>query len=102
LKYFDVTKPVNLQVDASKSGLGAVLLQQGRPVAYGSRALTSAEINYPQIDKELLAMVFGCEYFHSYVYGRPIALQTDHSSLLSIMKKPSHKASPRLQRLLLK
>jgi len=51
LKYFDVTKPVNLQVDASKSGLGAVLLQQGRPVAYGSRAMISAEINYPQIDR---------------------------------------------------
>jgi len=47
-------------------------------------------------------MVFGCGYFHSYVYGRPIALQTDHSPLLSIMKKPLHKAYPRLQRLLLR
>jgi hypothetical protein len=69
LRYFDVSKKVDLQVDASKSGLGAVLLQEGRPVAYGSRALTASECNYPQIDKELLAMVFGCEYFHNYVYG---------------------------------
>lgn len=60
LRYFDVNKRINLQVDTSKDGLGAVLLQNGHPVAYASRALTETECNYPQIDKELLAMVFGC------------------------------------------
>lgn len=102
LRYFDISKEVNLQVDASKGGLGAVLLQEGQPVAYASRALTETECNYPQIDKELLAIVFGCEYFHSYLYGRAIAIQTDHKPLLSIIKKPLQKASPRLQRLLLR
>jgi hypothetical protein len=102
LRYFDVNQEATLQVDASKAGLGAVLLQEGQPVAYASRALTDAECNYAQIDKELLAIVFGCEYFHSYVYGRPIAVQTDHKPLLSIIKKPLQKASPRLQRLLLR
>ncbi|XP_048581151.1 uncharacterized protein K02A2.6-like isoform X2 [Nematostella vectensis] len=60
------------KVDASKSGLGACLLQNGQPVAYASRALTSAEQNYAQIEKELLAIVFGCERFNMYTYGADI------------------------------
>ena len=102
LQYFDVTKDAHLQVDASKSGLGAVLLQEGKPVAYASRSLTETECNYPQIDKELLAVVFGCERFHSYLYGRAVHIQTDHKPLVPIMNKSLHKASPRLQRLLLR
>ena len=57
LKYFDVNKDILLQTDASKGGLGAVLLQQSQPVANASRALNNAEQRYPQIDKELLAIV---------------------------------------------
>jgi len=102
LQYFDTSKKTTLQVDACKSGLGAVLLQDDHPVAYASRALSEAEQNYPQIDKELLAIVFGCEKFHSYVYGRPVDIQTDHNPLVSIVKKELYKASPRLQKLLLR
>lgn len=102
LKYFDIDKQTTLQADSSKSGLGAVLLQEGHPVAYASRALSEAEQNYPQIDKELLAIVFGCERFHSYVYGRAVDVQTDHNPLVTIVKKELHKASPRLQKLLLR
>ena len=87
LRYFDVSKEASLQVDASQFGLCSVLLQEGRPVAYASRALTTTEINYPQIDQELLAIVFGCEYFHNYIYGQPVAIQTDHKPSLSIVKK---------------
>ena len=54
------------------------------------------------MDKELLTIVFGCEKFHGYVYGRPINIQTDHNPLATIVKKELHKASPRLQRLLLR
>ena len=43
LAYYDVKRPVTITCDASKSGLGAVLLQEGKPVAYASRALTDAE-----------------------------------------------------------
>ena len=64
LRFFDVDQPSTLQVDASKGGLGACLLQEGQPVAYASRSLTSAEENYAQIEKELLAIVFGCEHFN--------------------------------------
>lgn len=102
LQYFDVNKETHLQVDASQSGLGAVLLQDGRPIAYGSRSLTETECHYPQIDKELLAIVYGCEKFHSYLYGRAVFVQTDHQPLVTIIGKPLHKVSPRLQRLLLR
>lgn len=102
LQYFDVEKETTLQVDSSKSGLGAVLMQCGHPVAYASRALTDSEKNWPQIDKELLAIEYGFEKFHSYVYGRPVNFQTDHNPLVSIVKKELHKASPRLQKLLLR
>ncbi len=102
LKFFDSAKPVKLQVDASKGGLGACLLQDGHPVAYASRSLSSAEVNYAQIEKELTAVVFGCEKFHCYVYGKPIDIDSDHKPLVSISRKPLVQASPRLQRLLLR
>ena len=101
LAYFDPQKEVTLQVDASKSGLGATLLQEGRPVAYASKSLTPAEINYAQIEKETYAILFGCKRFHQYVYGRRIKVQSDHKPLESIFKKPLCAAPPRLQRMLL-
>ena len=64
LKYYDVSKPVRLSVDASQNGLGAVCLQEEIPVAYASRALTEIEKRYAQIEKELLAVVYGCQKFH--------------------------------------
>jgi len=67
LRYYNLEEEVTLQCDASKSGLGAALLQNGQPVAYASRALTSAETRYAQIEKELLAIVFACEKFESYI-----------------------------------
>ena len=44
-------------------------MQNGQPVAYASRALTPSETRYAQIEKELLAIVFGCEHFEAYTYG---------------------------------
>ena len=49
--YYNVNDEVTLQCDASQSGLGAALMQNGQPVAYGSRALTPAETRYAQIEK---------------------------------------------------
>ena len=59
LRYFDNTKEITLQCDASESGLGAVIMQESQPVAFSSRALTNTERNYAQIEKELLSIVGG-------------------------------------------
>ena len=50
-----------LQCDASELGLGATLMQNDQPIVYASRALTKTEQNYAQVEKELLAVVFGME-----------------------------------------
>ncbi|XP_041867384.1 uncharacterized protein K02A2.6-like [Melanotaenia boesemani] len=101
LCYFDTTKELRLQVDASKHGLGAVLMQEGRPVAYASKSLTPTEVNYAQIEKELFAVLFGCKHFHTYIYGRKVVVESDHKPLESILKKPISCAPARLQRMLL-
>ena len=102
LKYFDHKAATEGQGDASSKGLGFVLMQEGRPVSYASRALTPAEQNYSQIEKELLAQVFGVDHHHTYIYGREITLWTDHKPLVSIISKPLASAPKRLQRLLLR
>ena len=69
LVFFKPGQPITLQNDASEYGLGSVLLQNGQPIAYASRSLKPAERNYAQIEKEMLAIVFGLEKFHHYTYG---------------------------------
>ena len=66
LQFFDPAVPSMIQADANQYGLDACLLQKGKPVAYASRSLSSCEINYAQIEKELLAIVFACAKFHFY------------------------------------
>jgi hypothetical protein len=102
LKYYQPCEELTLQCDASEKGLGAVISQNGQPLAFASRALSRAEVNYAQIEKELLAVLFGLEKFRQYTYGRPVRVQSDHKPLESIMKKPLHMAPRRLQRMLLR
>lgn len=92
LKFYDVNKRNVLSVDCSSHSMGAVLLQDGRPIAYASKALTSTQQNYPQIEKEAFAIRFGCQKFHSYVFGKPVTIETDHQPLESFFKKPLDKA----------
>ena len=94
LRFYDINLHSTLQVDASKSGLGACLLQNEQSVAYASRSMTSAEQNYAQIEKELLAVVFGCERFNMYTYGAELDVMTDHTPLESIFHQPLHKVPP--------
>lgn len=100
LGYFDVNKDVKLSVDASSMAMGACLLQDGKPIAYATRALTKAEQNYPQIEKEATAIRFACKKFHEYVYGKSLEIESDHKPLESIFKKPLMNAPMRLQRIL--
>ena len=102
LRYYHLKEEVTLQCDASQGGLGAALLQNGQPVAYASLALTATETHYAQIEKELLAIVFACNHFDPYIYGREgVHVQTDHKPLETIMLKPLNSAPARLQRMLL-
>jgi hypothetical protein len=101
LTFYDVNKSVTLQVDASKDGLGACLLQEGKPVAYASSALTDTQRRYSQIEKETLAVVFGAEKFHQYIYAKKVKVHTDHKPLESIFRKPLSKAPPRVSRMML-
>ena len=82
LRYYDMAKSVTIQADASQTGLGAALMQDGQPISYASRAMTDTEQNYAQIEKELLAIVFACERFNDYIYGRNVVhVETDHKPL---------------------
>ncbi|KAA0033475.1 pol protein [Cucumis melo var. makuwa] len=67
--------------DASKKGLGCVLMQQGKVVAYASRQLKSHEQNYPTHDLELGVVVFALKIWRHYLYGEKIQIFTDHKSL---------------------
>ena len=91
-----------LSVDTRSKGMGPVLLQNDRPVAYASKALTSCHQSYSQIQKEMLEIVYGCGHFHQYQYGqREVIMECDHKPLEAILKKPIHQARLRLQRMIL-
>ena len=78
LRYYDWTKPVTFQCDASLKGLGACIIQDGQPIAFASKSLTDTETRYANIERELLAIIYGCEKFHTYLYGRTFIMETDH------------------------
>ena len=103
LRFYSLQDEVTLQCDASDTGLGAALLQLQQPVSFASRALTQTETRYAQIEKELLAIVFACEKFDEYIFGREVVhVETDHKPLEEIFKKSLCDAPARLQRMLLR
>ena len=102
LTYFDPKKDTILQVDASLRGLGSALVQEGKVVAFASRALTDTEKRYANIEREMLAVVVACEKFHSYLFGKRFMVESDHKPLEMIHLKNLTAAPPRLQRMLLR
>ena len=73
--------PFILQTNASAMGLGAVLEQDNKVIAYASRSLSKSECNYSTIQKECLASVFAMKQFRHYLLGCPFTVMTDHAPL---------------------
>ncbi|KAL2225524.1 UNVERIFIED_CONTAM: Retrovirus-related Pol polyprotein from transposon 17.6 [Sesamum indicum] len=71
--------------DASKQGLGCVLMQNGKVIAYASRQLKNHELNYPTHDLELAAIVHALKIWRHYLYGEKFQILTDHKSLKYIL-----------------
>ena len=67
--------------DTSRQGLGCVLMQDGRVIAYASHQLKKHEQNYPTHDLELAAVVFALKILRHYLYDVPCQIFTDHKSL---------------------
>ena len=91
LAYYDVSKPVVIQCDASQSKLGVTLCE----VTCSSRVMIQTKQNYAPIKKELLAIVYACEEFYHYIFGRNnVIVQSDQKLLETVFKKPTHKIPP--------
>ncbi|GFN74641.1 transposon ty3-i Gag-Pol polyprotein [Plakobranchus ocellatus] len=101
LKLFDVNKPVEIHCDASSTGLGACLIQNGNPIVYTSRALADAEQRYARIEREMAAIVHACKKFYCSVFGKEVTVFTDHKPLEQIFKKQLLSAPMGFQRMLL-
>ena len=87
LRYFDLHAETVIETDASPKGLGAVLLQDGQPVCYASKAFTKTEQQYSNIEHKALGITWGLERFHYFIYGKSCTIHTDHQSLEMIFKK---------------
>lgn len=110
LDFFNINDQTVLYVDASPVGLGAILVQiaregprMGKPrvINYASKSLSATEQRYCQTEKEALAVVWGIEHNHFYLYGREFDLVTDHKPLEVIFGAHS-KPCARIQRWVLR
>ena len=117
LQFYDANKLLYIEVDTSKKGIGAVMLQDDsivpnmaksneipmnlRPISYASKTLSSTESNYSNIEHELLGLLFAITHFKHFTYGRLIHIITDHKPLVLLFRKLLVDSSPRLTRMLI-
>ena len=105
LRYYERTLPVTVQADPTLRGLGACLIQkhnrEDQPIAFASKSLMDAETRYANIERELLAIVFACQCFSTYLLGRSFVAESDHKLLEMTTMKNLANTPPHLQRMLL-
>ena len=118
MKFYDDTKLLYLETDASGIGLGPALLQLGItpdakkdtapdninlcPIAFASKSLTGAEQRYSNIEHEVLGILLRLEKFHHYCFGKKVLVIIDHKPLVSIFKKDVATLVQQIQCILLK
>ena len=118
MKFYDDTKLLYLETDASAIGLGAALLQLRdnttcqthmapdntilHPIAFVSKSLMGTECRYSNIECKALGILHGLEKFHHYCFGREVLIITDHKLLVSMFKKDVATLSQCIQCILLK
>ena len=83
-----------LQTDTSIKGLGACLMQQGKPMYFTSTALTKTQKGYVVIKLETLAVAWAMEKFHCFLYGTHFILEMDQKPLEAILSKSLNQATP--------
>lgn len=84
----DFAKPFTIECDASGVGLGAVLMQQGQPVAYFSKALSEQTLAKSTYEKESMALVLSIQHWLPYLVGRRFVVRTDQRSLRHLLQQP--------------
>ena len=90
LALFDPNKDTKVNADASSNGIGGVVIQKQedgiwKPISYVSRALSTVECRYSQVERECLAFVWTCERSSDFIWGKYIIGETDHKPLLPML-----------------
>jgi ribonuclease HI len=84
----DIEKSFDVYCDASSTGIGGVLMQDGHVIAYASRQLRHHEEHYPTHDIELLAVIHALKVWRHYLLGNLVHIYTDHKSLKYLFTQP--------------
>lgn len=83
----DFSRPFTVETDASYTGIGAVLMQDGQPLAYLSKALSSKHLGLSTYEKELLAVIMATQKWRTYLLGQKFIIKTDHEALKHFMEQ---------------